>query len=255
MIRKNHLLTMGIIASVLLLTAIDQGWAQRSQRAGGGTGRGSRHAPFWSELSDSRKTELHEMIQTMRDEGAGPAAVRDSVHARFDAWGIEVPDFQGPRCAGIADKLTEAQRTELGAMRHAMRDAGNSRKEIRKAVCAKLKEWNIEPPAPRLSRLCGAHPAFHSAHPGGKRSMHRPHHARRGLLSGYLKEAGDVTVSINSPEGDLVRQFDAGYQQAGPVTVQWDGRNNQGKAVPAGMYPYKIQAGEDTIEGRILMVR
>jgi flagellar hook assembly protein FlgD len=64
-----------------------------------------------------------------------------------------------------------------------------------------------------------------------------------------LKEGADVTVTIYSSTGQLVRRLDLGYRNAGSYTsmekaIYWDGTNEHGERVSSGLYFYTIQAGE-----------
>jgi Spy/CpxP family protein refolding chaperone len=256
MIRKQQIITIAIIAAILFFTAIDQGWAQEER--GVGHGRDHQRALFRSELTEEQQTELHEMIRTLRDEGAGHEAVRDSVHAKFEEWGIDTPDFPAfPKFHGVADPLTDEQRTELDALMKQARENGKSANEIHEAVRAKLDEWGIEPlgeHGPRPPR--GEHPRQPDHFSGPIRGMNHPNPFHPETVSGYtLKEAGNITVSIFNAQGERVREFDAGYQQAGPFQIIWDGKSDSGKNVPSGMYVYKIQAGNEEFTGRMLMMK
>ena len=64
-----------------------------------------------------------------------------------------------------------------------------------------------------------------------------------------MREGADVTVTIYSATGQLVRRLDLGYKNAGVYTsmekaVHWDGTNEHGERVSSGLYFYTIQAGE-----------
>jgi hypothetical protein len=51
-----------------------------------------------------------------------------------------------------------------------------------------------------------------------------------------------VTLRVRSVTGRLVRTLDAGRAAGGAATVQWDGRDADGKPVPAGMYLCELSA-------------
>ena len=64
-----------------------------------------------------------------------------------------------------------------------------------------------------------------------------------------LSEAAEVTVTIHSPDGKLVRtlelgQVPAGIYQSRSRAAYWDGRNAQGESVASGVYFYTLQAGD-----------
>lgn len=54
--------------------------------------------------------------------------------------------------------------------------------------------------------------------------------------------AGRVGIRISDAAGTTVRFIDAGSQPAGANTVAWDGRDNQGRALPGGTYTYQVSA-------------
>ena len=54
--------------------------------------------------------------------------------------------------------------------------------------------------------------------------------------------ASKVVVNIQDSGGGLVRQLTLGARNAGSQTVAWDGKNDAGNAVPAGVYAFEINA-------------
>ena len=59
-------------------------------------------------------------------------------------------------------------------------------------------------------------------------------------------DAEDVDVSIYNVLGQPVRQVWTGPLTAGEHRLGWDGRDEQGQAVAAGVYLYRLQVGEQT---------
>ena len=64
-----------------------------------------------------------------------------------------------------------------------------------------------------------------------------------------LAAAAEVTVSIHTSDGKLVRTLELGQVPAGTYqsrsrAAYWDGRNAQGESVASGVYFYTLQAGE-----------
>ena len=64
-----------------------------------------------------------------------------------------------------------------------------------------------------------------------------------------LSEAAEVTVTIHSPDGKLVRTLELGQMPAGAYSdkdraAYWDGRNAQGEPVASGVYFYTLTAGD-----------
>ena len=73
-----------------------------------------------------------------------------------------------------------------------------------------------------------------------------------------LSEARDVTVSIYSVNGQLVRRLDLGHQAAGVYrsrsrAAYWDGRNAFGERVASGLYFYTLTAGDFTATRKMLI--
>lgn len=50
------------------------------------------------------------------------------------------------------------------------------------------------------------------------------------------QELGNLTVSIYTPAGQLVREIPMGQQPAGDIEVSWDGNDQNGEPVAAGTY-------------------
>lgn len=58
-----------------------------------------------------------------------------------------------------------------------------------------------------------------------------------------LTESMGVNISIFSPSGELVRQFNLGKQTLGDKILYWDGKNKDGEGVASGIYFYQFEAG------------
>ncbi len=59
-----------------------------------------------------------------------------------------------------------------------------------------------------------------------------------------LTESMGVNISIFSPSGELVRQFNLGKQTPGDKILYWDGKNKDGEGVASGIYFYQFEAGK-----------
>ena len=75
-----------------------------------------------------------------------------------------------------------------------------------------------------------------------------------------LAEHADVTLSIYSIDGKLIRTLAIGYQPAGLYqyrsrAVYWDGRNALGEPVASGVYFYSLTAGTFTATRRMLILK
>jgi flagellar basal-body rod modification protein FlgD len=54
--------------------------------------------------------------------------------------------------------------------------------------------------------------------------------------------AAKVVVNIQDSGGGIVRQLNAGQQNAGDQTITWDGKSASGNAAPSGVYTFAINA-------------
>ena len=73
-----------------------------------------------------------------------------------------------------------------------------------------------------------------------------------------LAEATDVTVTIHSMNGSLIRTLALGHQAAGVYqsksqAAYWDGRNELGEHVASGLYFYTLTAGNFSATGKMLV--
>ena len=57
-----------------------------------------------------------------------------------------------------------------------------------------------------------------------------------------LPEANDYVLTVYNVNGHLVRRFE-GSEEAGVVTIVWDGSNAAGQSVASGVYLYRLEAG------------
>lgn len=73
-----------------------------------------------------------------------------------------------------------------------------------------------------------------------------------GEVSGNIQvpaSTGGVRLSIQSPDGELVRQIDLGSSSAGVKSFSWDGKDGNGNKLPDG--PYKIVAEGSYPQGSV----
>ena len=73
-----------------------------------------------------------------------------------------------------------------------------------------------------------------------------------------LSEAAEVTVTIHSSDGKLVRTLELGQMPAGAYSdkdraAYWDGRNAQGEPVASGVYFYTLTAGDFSATRKIVI--
>ena len=73
-----------------------------------------------------------------------------------------------------------------------------------------------------------------------------------------LAKATDVTMTIHSMNGSLIRTLELGHQSAGTYksksqAAYWDGRNEFGEQVASGLYFYTLTAGNFSATGKMLV--
>jgi uncharacterized cupredoxin-like copper-binding protein len=69
------------------------------------------------------------------------------------------------------------------------------------------------------------------------------------------KDQGRVSLEVYNINGQLVNRLLDGVIAAGVHEVHWDGSNSSGIRVAEGMYFYRLQAGNDVVSGKLMMMR
>lgn len=64
-----------------------------------------------------------------------------------------------------------------------------------------------------------------------------------------------VSLKIFSTNGQLVRALVDQVQHAGVHRISWDARNQTGRALPSGVYIYRLELGRMPISGRIVLLK
>ena len=59
-----------------------------------------------------------------------------------------------------------------------------------------------------------------------------------------IPRTGRVTLNIYDMMGRKIRNLVSGQETAGYKSIQWDAANDAGVSVSAGLYLYRIQAGD-----------
>ena len=75
-----------------------------------------------------------------------------------------------------------------------------------------------------------------------------------------LAEPADVTLSIHTAKGELIRTLALGNQAAGiyknkDSAAYWDGKNGIGELVASGIYFYSLTAGKYTATRKMLILK
>ena len=75
-------------------------------------------------------------------------------------------------------------------------------------------------------------------------------------ISFELKQPTAVDVEVFDISGRLVKRLAQGeFMPAGPVSIRWQGKDEQGQAVASGTYLYRVKAGQAVSTNRITLVR
>jgi hypothetical protein len=76
--------------------------------------------------------------------------------------------------------------------------------------------------------------------------------ARSAELGFSLPRAANMSLAVYDATGALIRQLRRGGTAAGTYRLTWDGRDAQGRAVPAGAYFCRLEADEQRAAARLL---
>ena len=69
-----------------------------------------------------------------------------------------------------------------------------------------------------------------------------------------LSESSSVTLSIYNVNGLLIKQLTQQFI-SGTKQLSWDGKDESDQQMPMGYYYYKMEIGDDTFNGKILLLR
>jgi len=78
---------------------------------------------------------------------------------------------------------------------------------------------------------------------------------RTTAINYQLACAGPVTLSLHDVTGRAVRRLAGGPQPVGFHSVVWDGKDDKGRVLPAGVYFCRMQAGGTSESKRVTLVR
>ncbi len=70
-----------------------------------------------------------------------------------------------------------------------------------------------------------------------------------------LSQRADVRLTVYDLLGRTIQTLVQTEQPAGSYSVQWDGHNAAGAAVPSGIYLYRLDAGTSSLTRRMLLVK
>jgi len=70
-----------------------------------------------------------------------------------------------------------------------------------------------------------------------------------------LPEREEVELAVRNLAGQRVATLVEGMREAGPYTVRWDGRDEDGRALASGAYLYQLRAGSRVETRKLLLLR
>ena len=70
-----------------------------------------------------------------------------------------------------------------------------------------------------------------------------------------LSKDGAVNITIYDMMGRIVKRLVDGSQTAGFKTVQWDATNDRNESIPAGLYLYTMQTGQQRETGKMVLIK
>lgn len=70
-----------------------------------------------------------------------------------------------------------------------------------------------------------------------------------------LNRSGAVRLSVYTPAGRLVARLVDGYLEPGSYSASWDGCDASGREVASGMYYYRLDAGDTSHTGRMVLLK
>ena len=74
-------------------------------------------------------------------------------------------------------------------------------------------------------------------------------------ISYFMPTTGEATLRVYNLLGKEVRTLVSGVRPAGKTVVSWDGRDDNNRPVPAGVYVYKLSTKAQTMTRRLLITR
>lgn len=74
-------------------------------------------------------------------------------------------------------------------------------------------------------------------------------------ISFTLNETARVTLSVHDVRGRLVATLDHGQRGSGLHTVGWNGKDAGGVKVSAGVYYYRLEAGNAVLTRKLVLIR
>jgi hypothetical protein len=72
-------------------------------------------------------------------------------------------------------------------------------------------------------------------------------------ISFSLASSADTSLKIYNLKGQIVATLAEGILEAGNHTIDWDGRDDNGNALSSGIYFYRLQSGQTTLQRKMVL--
>jgi len=224
-------------------------------------GKGFRGQKLAEKLTDEQKEQLRAKIIELLDANAEPGEIFLAIGDMLHDWGIEPPHpgFHGRHPFGprVMSQLTDEQRQAVHDRVQELREQGATRQEIREAVREMLEEFGVKfPEKPGKPRRNEGNDktGYHGENKVKVSNYPNPFNPET-QISYTLSSPEHVSLKIFNMQGQLIRTLVNETQSAGSHSVKLDGTNEAGEKVVSGVYVYKLQAGNDSISRRMMLMR
>ena len=105
-------------------------------------------------------------------------------------------------------------------------------------------------PAARLQRDMTGRPLRHALY------QSQPNPTRGSSLIRFdLAEPGHAVIEVHDLQGRLVRTLVSARLDAGRHSTEWDGRDQSGRALAAGVYAYRLKLGQTEFRRKMTLIR
>ncbi|MBN2460734.1 MAG: T9SS type A sorting domain-containing protein, partial [Candidatus Cloacimonetes bacterium] len=71
----------------------------------------------------------------------------------------------------------------------------------------------------------------------------------------YMREQGEVKLEVYNIKGQFIRTLVSGYRDAGVHSVIWDGTDEKDRAVPSGIYFYRMRTKQETETKKMILMK
>ena len=224
-------------------------------------GKGYRGQRLDQMLTDEQKEQLRTKIIELLDAKAEPGEIFLAIGDILHDWGIEPPHpgFHGRRPFGpnMMNQLTDEQRQAVREKVQELREQGATRQEIHEAVREMLEEFGVkfpEKPGGQDDNKGNGKTGYRGEDKIKTNNYPNPFNPET-QISYTLSNSEHVTLQIFNMQGQLIRTLVNGMQSAGSHSVKWDGTNEAGEKVVSGVYVYKLQAGNDSVSRRMMLMK